>query len=106
MVSPPSLPPPALAPLPLLSSLSLPACRVRAALIECPFSPLRASSPRSAAPPRTRAYASASALQVVLWRVRDIMMLQRGARIWVMFLAYMTLLAAVYFGQTVSNRNQ
>ncbi|KAI0719512.1 hypothetical protein C8T65DRAFT_635567 [Cerioporus squamosus] len=50
------------------------------------------------------AYASASALQVVLWRVRYFMMLPRAARLWFMLLAYAALLAAVYFGQTMSGR--
>ena len=50
---------------------------------------------------RARAYASASALQVVLWRVRDFVMLPRAARLWAAFLAYAVLLAAVFVGQTI-----
>ncbi|KAI0750836.1 PUA-like domain-containing protein [Daedaleopsis nitida] len=48
------------------------------------------------------AYASASALQVVLWRVRYFMMLPRAVGVWVMLFAYTALLAAVYFGQALS----
>ncbi len=57
--------------------------------------------------PRSRhnAYASASALQVVLWRVRYFMMLPRAVGIWVMLLAYSALLAAIFFGQAVSDRD-
>ena len=51
---------------------------------------------------RARAYASASALQVVLWRVRDFVMLPRAARLWAAFLAYAVLLAAVYLGQAAA----
>ncbi|TBU32730.1 hypothetical protein BD311DRAFT_713585 [Dichomitus squalens] len=52
----------------------------------------------------TRAYASASALQVVLWRVRYFMMLPRAVRVWAMLFAYAALLAAIYLGQSVAQR--
>ncbi|KAI0774316.1 hypothetical protein C8Q74DRAFT_1368804 [Fomes fomentarius] len=51
------------------------------------------------------AYASASALQVVLWRVRYFMMLPRAVGIWAMLLAYSALLAAIFFGQAVADRD-
>ena len=53
---------------------------------------------------RARAYASASALQVVLWRVRYFMMLPRAVRAWAMLFAYAALLSAVYLGQSVTRR--
>ncbi|KAM5532294.1 hypothetical protein V8D89_014052 [Ganoderma adspersum] len=52
----------------------------------------------------TRAYASATALQVVLWRVRYYLMLPRAVRGWAMLLAYAALLSAVYLGQSVTQR--
>lgn len=54
--------------------------------------------------PRTRAYASATAFQVVLWRVRYYLMLPRAVRGWAMLFAYAALLSAVYLGQSVAHR--
>ncbi|KAI1786509.1 hypothetical protein LXA43DRAFT_53207 [Ganoderma leucocontextum] len=52
----------------------------------------------------TRAYASATPLQVVLWRLRYYMMLPRAVRGWAMLFAYAALLSAVYLGQSVTHR--
>ncbi|KAI0375682.1 hypothetical protein BV20DRAFT_959699 [Pilatotrama ljubarskyi] len=49
-----------------------------------------------------RAYASASAWQVVLWRVRRVLaraVLPRALRFWTWLVAYAVMLAAVYFAQ-------